>query len=73
MNAITDKIWVSNNLNNAETATALKQKLMALVGVLQVQVNPAEHWLEVEHEDFTDTESITATLAAMGYKVAFVA
>jgi copper chaperone len=66
MNAVIDKIFVDNLKCNG-CAQTIQNTLMNMVGVLVVHSNPEEGWVEVEHEDFTDTESISAKLAELGY------
>ncbi|WP_337043816.1 heavy-metal-associated domain-containing protein [Emticicia sp. 17c] len=66
MNIVVDKLFV-DNLKCSGCAHTIKQSLMNIVGVLEVRPNPEEGWVEVEHEDFTDTDNITRRLAELGY------
>lgn len=66
MNLVLDKIYV-DNLKCAGCGNSIKNGLMKIVGVINVKSNPDEGWVEVEHEDFTDKESIAEKLADLGY------
>ncbi len=66
MNLVIDKIFVEN-LKCGGCANTIQKKLNEMVGVVSVKANPEEDWVEVEHEDFTDLESIEAKLADLGY------
>ncbi len=66
MNPVIDKIFV-DNLKCDGCAQTIRESLMNMVGVMSVYSNPEEGWVEVEHEDFTDTESISDKLAELGY------
>ncbi|MBA4848961.1 heavy-metal-associated domain-containing protein [Emticicia sp. BO119] len=66
MNAVIDKIYV-DNLKCKGCAKTIQDSLMNMVGVISVYSNPDEGWVEIEHEDFTDIESISDKLADLGY------
>lgn len=66
MNPVIDKIFV-DNLKGDGGAQTIQDSLMNMAGVLSVYSNPDEGWVEVEHEDFTDIESISDKLTELGY------
>jgi copper chaperone len=66
MNLVVDKIYVEN-LKCGGCANTIKKTLLSIIGVKTVTPNPDEGWVEVEHEDFTDIESIETKLADLGY------
>jgi copper chaperone len=66
MNALLDKIYVDNLKCNG-CSMIIKNNLMKIVGVLDVKTSPEEGWVEIEHEDFTNIESIYEKLAELGY------
>lgn len=68
MNAVVDRVWVGK-LKHQGFADAITKTLLNMVGVLHVKPNLAEGWVEVEHEDFTDLESIEAKLIEVIYEV----
>lgn len=67
MNAVVDKIWVGK-LKHQTCADEITKALLNMVGVLHVKPNLTEGWVEVEHEDFTDPESIEARLIEVIYE-----
>lgn len=69
MNPVIDKIWVEN-LDCERSEQLVQRALNDMLGVMNVRTNIAEGWIEVEHEDFTDLESIYVRLAEIGYPVA---
>jgi len=72
MNAVVDRIWVGK-LEHQGCADDITKALLNMVGVLHVKPNLTEGWVEVEHEDFTDPESIEARLIEVIYEVRNVA
>ncbi|MFD2521807.1 hypothetical protein [Emticicia soli] len=68
MNAVIDRIWVGR-LKHTGSSDAISKALLSMVGVLYVKPNLEEGWVEVEHEDFTDPESIEARLIEVIYEV----
>lgn len=66
MSLVIDKIFVEN-LKCGGCSNTIQKALLGLVGVKKVTTNPEEGWVEVEHEDFTDVESIESKLADLGY------
>lgn len=68
MNAVVDRICVGR-LKNAGSSDAIKEALLNMVGVLYVKPNLEEGWVDVEHDDFTDTQSIEARLIEVIYEI----
>lgn len=68
MNAVQDKLYIAN-LKADECGLGIRESLQSLIGVLAVNINVAEGCVEIEHEDFTDIESLQDALKSLGYKV----
>jgi copper chaperone CopZ len=66
MNPVIDRLFV-DNLKCEGCAKTIKNTLMEMAGVISVYSNPEEGWVEVEHEDFAEVESISDKLAELGY------
>lgn len=66
MNLVVDKLFV-DNLKCSGCATTIKDTLLGIIGVSSVIVGTEEGFVEIEHEDFTDKETLIEKLASIGY------